>query len=153
MHGKRSADEPPDADTDTFGDPEGRFLLLPVSFQSADDAPHLFPTSILQPPDSAASAADAQEERSARAARARLARRRLASRGDTDYYRHNRVKRRVQWPRPVEMAGDGDSLRASVRRSYNDIADVCVEHHCGQMSPHTISYFQCVDRYCTGKRV
>lgn len=149
MHGKRSADAD-ESDDDTFAHPEGRFLLLPVTFQGAGDEPQLFPTSILQ------SGGDEAEEPSAPAARVRLARRRLsaASRNDGDYRRnkHDRVKRNaVEWTRGRPV----DKVRASLlpRRSYNDIADVCVEHHCGQMQPHTISYFQCVDRYCTGKRI
>ena len=151
QQGKRSTDaEEPDADS--FGHPEGRFLLLPVTFQKPDDEPRPFPTNILQSNDEA-------EQQSARATRARLARRRLsASREEGQHYRRNRVKRSVtEWNRggPVDAIRPIGSLRGNVlpRRSYNDIADVCVEHHCGQLQPHTISYFQCVDRYCTGKRL
>lgn len=170
MHGKRSTDddEPPAPATDSFGNPEGRFLLLPVTFQSPDVEPQLFPPTVLQS-DSDDEAAQ-EETRRALVARARMARSRIMSASSEvqrrrrttlgDKLRQRRKRHVTEWngsehsdsevPGPL-VAG----LRANLllRRSYNDIADVCVEHHCGQLPPHTISYFQCVEHHCTGKRV
>lgn len=158
VHGKRSstdaAAESADpnaaaAADDSFGHPEGRFLLLPVAFQSPGVGPQLFPPSSA-PHDSEDNEVD--EVQQVRAARARLARRRLRE-GRQHHGRGDRMKRNTDaWNERVGQSG-GDRLRASLlaRRSYNDIADVCVEHHCGQLPPHTISYFHCVDRHCTGK--
>jgi len=159
MNGKRSTDG-----DDTFGHPEGRFLLLPVAFQSSGVEPFL--------PDAVRSDDKDEEERSARMTRARLTRRRVSAllKGGHHHGRraaldikHDRTKRSVPaWndgASPVDVVRRGSPLVARLRaamlpkRSYNDIADVCVEHHCGQLSPHTISYFQCVDQHCTGKRI
>jgi len=161
VHGKRSTDtDEPDADS--FDHPEGRFLLLPVTFQNSDVEQQLFPPNILTPGD------EVDEERRARVARARLARRGMsASREDNRHIRaalaskHDRMKRNVvEWgDKPVDRVAKSGSLARRLRagllpkRSYNDIADVCIEHHCGQLPPHSISYFQCVDYHCTGKRV
>ena len=154
VHGKRSTDaeEPP---ADTFGHPEGRFLLLPVTFQSSDVEPQLFPPNVLQSDDD-----EVDEARRALVARARRARRRLSARTALGSKQERRKRHVEEWDggRPDDDR-DGQSgplaagLRASMllRRSYNDIADVCVEHHCGQLQPHTISYFQCVEHHCTGK--
>ena len=160
VQGKRSTDaeEPP---ADTFGHPEGRFLLLPVTFQSSNVEPQLFPPNLVQSSDED----EADEARRALVARARLARRRVSAsrRARTALgSKQERSKRHVEeWDDGRSDDRDGQSdplaagLRASLlmRRSYNDIADVCVEHHCGQLPPHSISYFQCVEHHCTGKQV
>ena len=172
VHGKRSTDavseQPADASAaaDTsFAHPEGRFLLLPVTFQSPDVEHQLFPA----PP----SADDEDDEaRRTLVTRARLDRRRKSTSRDRPRSRRLRVKRNVvpapEWndPAAAERRVGGGSrngggsdwaarLRASSlllpKRSYNDIADVCVEHHCGRLAPHTISFFQCVEHHCTGK--
>ena len=162
MHGKRSTDtDEPTADT--FANPEGRFLLLPVTFQNSGVEPQLFPENILQ------SDEQVDEVRRALTARARLARRRMSASREDEHRgrtaRGNKQERRkraaVEWngSRSVDRIGQSGSLAAALRasllpkRSYNDIADVCVEHHCGEFTPHTISYFQCVQHHCTGKRV
>jgi len=168
MHGKRSTDavgEQPSADpaTDTsFAHPEGRFLLLPVTFQSPDVEEQLFPA----PPSS-----DDEVEEARRALARRLDRRRKSASRDRQRSGRLRLKRNVHalaagWnDRAAErrvgggsrQSGGGSDLAARLRasllpkRSYNDIADVCVEHHCGRLAPHTISYFQCVEHHCTGK--
>ena len=157
MHGKRSTDAVDEPDTaDTLSHPEGRFLLLPVTFQSSGVRSQLFPSNILQ-----SSNDEVDEARRALVSRARLARRRMSgSREDEVHGRMARMRRNVaEWSgsRSADRVGQSgllaSGLRASLlpRRSYNDIADVCVEHHCGNLQPHTISYFQCVQRYCTGK--
>lgn len=34
------------------------------------------------------------------------------------------------------------------RRGFNDIADVCVQHHCGSFNPHSMNFFSCVESHC-----
>ena len=165
IHGKRSTDAvEQDSDAESFSHPEGRFLLLPVTFQNSEDEPQLFSPNTPEADD------EVEETRRAlaAAARARLVRRRKsASREDHQEHFHRtalgskrlRTKRNVaEWngSRPLDRVERGSlaaRLRASLlpKRSYNDIADVCVEHHCSSLAPHTISYFQCVERHCTGK--
>jgi len=159
MHGKRSTDTE-EHDTDSFGHPEGRFLLLPVTYQNSDVEPQLFPPNTPEDDD------EVEEARRAIMTRTRFVRRRKsASRENRDRHRRTalgskqmRMKRNVaEWNGAVDRVGQSGSLAARLRaslppkRSYNDIADVCVEHHCGHLAPHTISYFQCVDHHCTGK--
>lgn len=35
-----------------------------------------------------------------------------------------------------------------MRRGFNDIADVCVQHHCGSFNSHSMDFFSCVESHC-----
>ena len=146
VHGKRSTDTE-EAEADSFDQPEGRFLLLPVVSQSSDGEPQLFPQSVLQPSNEVVA-----EERREPVTRARMAHRRTPP-GSRYHRRTTLIGNSRHRMRRHVAAWSGLPLRANVlpKRSYNDIADVCVEHHCGQLTPHSISYFQCVQNHCTGK--
>jgi hypothetical protein len=200
-HGRRSATaeavaKRDDVD-DSFGRPEGRFLLLPVSIQRPSE-PQPLPDLLLTSPPAAAPGLrrdvgnseaagddDVQQleratasatDKDNRGAALRAKRSvegssvgsiwndlRAAKRAKYDVTRNvlnssstkssfgvgGNSKSGLQQHHPRGAAAA--ALNPSVR-SYNDIADVCVEHHCGLLQPHSLSYFRCVEHHCTGRK-
>lgn len=47
---------------------------------------------------------------------------------------------------PTGIVGNG--VFETPRRGFNDIADVCVQHHCGSLHPHSMNFFSCVESHC-----
>lgn len=49
----------------------------------------------------------------------------------------------------ISSRSKGLEARLQVRRrGFNDIADVCVQHHCGSFNPHSMNFFSCVESHC-----
>jgi hypothetical protein len=136
LHGHRR-DLVETSSTDTFGQPEGRFLLLPVSVNSAITAPL---SDVLRPET--------------------LSRRMLLKTETNNFKRRpaviyngekqeKRLKRNIRNGKHAGINYNLPQLETTIHRRYYDIEGDCIKKMCGHLEPHTLYHLQCKEQ-CTG---